>query len=358
MGLRAGYARHLLRVEDDAVPHDRPAAPRVPRAHDSTECPAATRSRSRRPMAARSSRRQLRQRPNPLGESAGIPAREALLGLEQLVEDRVRREDGQTCRRGLVDDLVGRAGAHVVDEGVVRREQLRKLGTRHRIADRHAAVEPELRDELLELGAVRPFLVGERRAVHVQLDVVAGERHGGDRDVEPLRGRVTPEREQAHAVPVARRRARELVEVDPVADRTELPRGQGERALVDARHRRRDAFRRPQESARAPVREPEDERDPERPHERCREHGVDRAHVRDDRPAAQPSEARAPAQPRSARREVPCAAPGTCARGSSPAAPQAPRRRRAPRPRRRVRRAPGSSGRSRRARDGPDRPAA
>ena len=42
---------------------------------------------------------------------------------------------------------------------------------------RHAPVEPELGDELLELRAMCTLLVGERRAVDVQLDVVARERH-------------------------------------------------------------------------------------------------------------------------------------------------------------------------------------
>ena len=42
-----------------------------------------------------------------------------------------------------------------------------------------------------------------------------------------------------------------------------------------------------QQVARAPVREPEDERDAQRPDERRGENGVDRAHVRHDRTPAQ-----------------------------------------------------------------------
>ena len=141
---------------------------------------------------------------------------------------------------------------------------------------------PSSRDELLELAAVGALVVGERRAVDVQLDVVAGERHRGDSDVEALRRGVATEREEARPGTVARRRARELVEVDPVPDRAELLRGQRKRPMVDARDRRRDTLRRLEQVARAPVREPEDERNAQRAHERGGENGVDRAHVRDD----------------------------------------------------------------------------
>ncbi len=53
--LRAGDARDLLGVEHDAVLHEIPAASRMPRAHDCTEWPSATRSRSLRPSAPRAS---------------------------------------------------------------------------------------------------------------------------------------------------------------------------------------------------------------------------------------------------------------------------------------------------------------
>ena len=56
----------------------------------------------------------------------GIVAAEAELGGQQVVEDRVRREHGQARRSRLVDDLVGRAGAHVVHEHVAAREELRE----------------------------------------------------------------------------------------------------------------------------------------------------------------------------------------------------------------------------------------
>ena len=67
-----------------------------------------------------------------------------------------------------------------------------------------------------------------------------------------------------------------------MADRVHLRRVEREGTAVDARHRRRDRGGGAQRRARTPVREPEDERNPERPHERRAEHRVDRAHVRDD----------------------------------------------------------------------------
>ena len=108
------------------------------------------------------------------------------------------------------------------------REKLGDLRARHRVADRDALLQTELADELLELATVDALVVGERGAVDVQLDVVTGERHRGDGDVETLRRGVATEREEARPGTGARRRARELVEVDPVPDRTELPRGQAE----------------------------------------------------------------------------------------------------------------------------------
>ena len=72
-----------------------------------------------------------------------------------------------------------------------------------------------------------------------------------------------------------------------MSDGPHLPRGERKRALVDARHRRRCPFGQAEQAAVAPVGEPEDDGDPERPGERRGEHGVDRAHVRDDRAAAE-----------------------------------------------------------------------
>jgi hypothetical protein len=165
---------------------------------------------------------------------------------------------------------------------------IHRLGTGHwerQKAKTEAAIQ-KLADELLELPTVRVLVLGERRAVDVQLHVVTGERHGGDEDVEPLRRRVAAEREQPCSGTLARGCARELREVDPVPDRAQLPRRERERAALDARHRGREPLRRLQQIARAPVREPEDQRDPQRTDERSCEHGVDGAHVRDDSASA------------------------------------------------------------------------
>ena len=162
-----------------------------------------------------------------IGERARIPAGEALFGREELVEDRIGGEHRETRGGGLVDDLVGSSGTHVVHERVVVREQLGDLRARHRVADRDALLQAELAHELLELAAVDPLIVGERGAVDVQLDIVTGERHRGDSDVETLRRGVATEREEARPGSGAGRRARELVEVDPVSDRPKLFEGKG-----------------------------------------------------------------------------------------------------------------------------------
>ena len=172
----------------------------------------------------------------------------------------------------------------------MRGEECRDLAPWNGIADRHAAVEAQLGDELLELGTVRPLLVRERRAVRVKLDVVACERHRGKSDIEPLRGRVAPEGEEPHPFTCTRRRARELLEVDSVPDRAQLLRGERERALVDARHRGRRALgRRSRRLARQCVNQRTSGTRSGRT-SGAGEHGVDRAHVRNDSSAAQPAQ--------------------------------------------------------------------
>jgi hypothetical protein len=172
----------------------------------------------------------------------------------------------------------------------VGREHPRNLGADDRVPERHAPVEAEPGGEALELAPVRALLLRERRPVHVEPHVVRLHERAQD-DVQPLRGRVAPEREQPQPVRVAARAgAVELGKVDPVPDRAQLARGEWERPLVDRRHRGRDALCRAQQAARPPVREPEHERDAERAHERRREDGVDRTHVRDDGASAQTPE--------------------------------------------------------------------
>ena len=107
---------------------------------------------------------------------AGPRAGSSCVRVEQRVEDRVRGEHRQAACRSLVDDLVRRAGAHVVDERVVRREErgISARGTASPSATRPSS--PSSADEPLELRAMRALLVGERRAVDVEPTSVAGAR--------------------------------------------------------------------------------------------------------------------------------------------------------------------------------------
>ncbi len=144
---------------------------------------------------------------DPLGERARVPAREPLLRLEQLVEDRVGRENGQARGCGLVHDLVRRSGPHVVHERIMGREEPWDLGAWNRVSDRDALLEAQLGDHALELHAVRALVVGQRGPLDRERDVLSGERNRGDRDVESLRRRVAAEREQLRPVARARRSA-------------------------------------------------------------------------------------------------------------------------------------------------------
>ena len=141
--LRAGDARDLLRVQDDVAHRDScrledASCPRVDRVAllDALSQPL--------PEGIALGGGQRRERADPVGELAGVVAAEDLRGVEQGVEDRVGGEHRHTCCRGLVDDLVRSARAHVVDERVVAREQARDLGPRHRAPQVHAPVEREL----------------------------------------------------------------------------------------------------------------------------------------------------------------------------------------------------------------------
>ena len=157
--LRAGDARHLLHVQDEAVPaHVSPATTRTPRAHDSTECPAWTRARRRRPTSARASASSAAKRTDPVGELVRVVAREPLCHVEEAVEDRVRREHREAARTRFVDDLVRGSGTHVVHQRVVGREEGRKVGSGHGVFEPDTPAEVEPLDEAGELLAVRLFL--------------------------------------------------------------------------------------------------------------------------------------------------------------------------------------------------------
>ena len=191
--LGARDSRDLLRVEDEAVGHETPgaraspAASRAPRAHDSTEWPSSTRSRNVLPSAARSVRAQRGERADPVGELSGILAGEELRRIEQRVEDRVRSEHGHAACRGLVDDLVRSARAHVVHERVVGREERRDLRARNGVSEGHAPVERELGGQPLEVVAVFALLGREHGAVNFEPHAFADGCDCAHDDVEPLR---------------------------------------------------------------------------------------------------------------------------------------------------------------------------
>src|SRR6266511_5479983 len=71
----------------------------------------------------------------PLCQRARVAARETVLVVEEAVESGIGCEHGQTARRGLEDDLVGRSLAHVVDQEVVLREQGRHRASRYGAVD-------------------------------------------------------------------------------------------------------------------------------------------------------------------------------------------------------------------------------
>jgi hypothetical protein len=135
---------------------------------------------------------------DPVGELLRVLTREALLRLEQAVEDRVRGEYRNAARGRLVDDLVRRAGAHVVHERVARGEELRDTSTGHGVRQGDALAEAELAHQTLELLSMRALVGRERRAV----DVEPGTRDLRDRtenDLQPFRPRVATEREEREA---------------------------------------------------------------------------------------------------------------------------------------------------------------
>ena len=227
MRLRAGDAGDLLGVEHDALSHRTiPAASRMPRAHDCTECAASTRSRSRRPSAARSSGLAPASAPIRSASARGSCRGKAPLRVEERVEDRVRGQHRQTRGRGLVDDLVRRARAHVVDERVAAPRAARgsrlaaprpraRRGPRARARRRARSSSPRCARSSSESAGPWTRSSNVLRA--------RGER--GEDDVEALRRRVAAEREEAQACrPRARRSTGNSDEVDPVPDRAHLRR--------------------------------------------------------------------------------------------------------------------------------------
>ena len=113
--LRAVRAHRCGRLEDTLGPVLDRVTGRHPLAQHPADRGALRRGHHRQPLDAR---RQL----------LGVVARELERheqAVQQLVEDGIRGDHGQAARPRLVDDLVGRAGLHVVDEAVGAAEDLR-----------------------------------------------------------------------------------------------------------------------------------------------------------------------------------------------------------------------------------------
>ena len=130
---------------------ERPRAPRRPSARWNVRPPPGRAARARSATGRpRANAAELR------GEGGGVVAREPQRRWQEVVEDRVRGEDGKARRRGLEHDLVGRAGAHVVHQHVRRRELVRRplgAGSRHRGSP--ARARPSSSTSRVELDAVR-----------------------------------------------------------------------------------------------------------------------------------------------------------------------------------------------------------
>ena len=235
------------------------------------------------------------------------------------------------------------------------------LRAQNGVLEPHALLDAELGDEPLELAAVLPLGRVEGGAEDLEPNVDAAverELHAAQDRLEPLRARVAAEGGEPEVAGAVRAFGTgELGQVDAVPDRHHLLRVDRKRAPVDRDDRRRRARRGLQRPRSRPVRVPEQQRHSERADERCCQHGVDRAHVRDD--GDRPRE-RAPARapPGSVRRDRRASATRTRASGSCPAARRRRFGPRARRPRPRAQRVRGSSARSRRAPDGRGRPAA
>ena len=152
---------------------------------------------------------------------------------------------------------------------------MRHRRVRDGVAERDAVAHAEPVGERLELRPVRPVRVGEHRSVQCQRRV--GEiRQRAQGDLPALHGRVAAEAEQ----PAQRRaplgHARQRSDVDPVPDRPDLRGAQRHGAQVDRQQLVDDALGRLESGARGLLREPQQQRDAQRPCERSGEHREDR----------------------------------------------------------------------------------
>ena len=151
-------------------------------------------------------------------------------------------------------------------------EELRHLRARH------GPGQLRVRKRERELTLVRL----ERRIRPVHLDARTGEGRRAQDRLEPFRRRVAAEHEHPQLLADRGLGARELAEVDAVADAPDLRRAERKRPLVDGDDARAQALGDADDHVALPMRVPEDERDSAQPNERSGEHGVERDHVRDD----------------------------------------------------------------------------
>ena len=159
--------------------------------------------------------------------SRGVVALEARAPAAARRRSRCWSQHRHAGRGRLVDDLVECALAHVVDEDVALGEQGRHL----RVAASRAAQRDAEREQT---APARPRSSAVSDGPYTSSSTL-GELAGPRDRLESLRGRRPPERDG----PQPRRRLARLtqenaVDVDPVADRDHLRRGERERAAVDA----------------------------------------------------------------------------------------------------------------------------
>ena len=250
--LRARDAGHLLHVQHlrhraasttrSAHLLDRMVARRSVRA-------ARPRSRAAAPVPPRAARADGRRAPPRRPARSGATDRCRDERLEPLARD----DDGQPGCGRFVDDLVQRAGAHVVDEHVAACVHRGCLGLRHGPFESNAAPPARARRSALR---ARADASARRRSATARAARLRPRRR---RDAAPPRSRsrapwpatCAPARASLSVPSSARRRGPLVRHLDAVAGRDDLARGQRERLLGDAERPSSRAARRAAASATA-----------------------------------------------------------------------------------------------------------
>ena len=191
-----------------------------------------------------------RREREPLGEALGVVAVEAeLRSGSRSSKTGFDASTGRQRRRRLVDDLVGRAGAHVVDEhvGCARRARAPR-----RAAPAWPSSTRSPRSSSSRAARARRGARARRRRATGRAARAASSRRRARADaaqdrLEPLRRRVAAERERAQPLAVlrARREHENSARSIPWPIATHLRRVERERAPVDLSDRGRDAARQP-----------------------------------------------------------------------------------------------------------------